>query len=173
MDTPSTLDIESLFDHYFSHGCPCRFPRFRAIVALDLKEINAWDWDVSDVGALLEVFDRRVRLRIDSSDNYQTRGGCELCNAQVRRFGVPIFRDSFIERAQITPGELPDVGAAATWPVPICGFIFPAAPGNITRDERERVQGSYPRLSPGPWLAYMRELAEEPLPTPLNRSDEQ
>lgn len=159
MDTPSVSDIEGLFDLYFAHGCPCRFPRFRATVARDLKEIDAWDWGVSDGRMLLGVFDRRVRVLEESREALAMRGRCELCGAEVVRFGIPVFRDSFLERAHITPGALPDVGAAASWPLPICGHVFHAGPGNVTRSEKERIQSSYPRLNPRDWLAYMGELA--------------
>jgi hypothetical protein len=159
VETPSAADLEELFDLYFGHGCPCRFPRFRAMAALDLKEVGAWDWGVSDVGDLLEVFDRRVRVLENTREDFAMRGQCELCGATVVRFGIPVFRDSFLERAHITPGALPDVGAAADWPLPICGHVFHAGPGNVTRNEKERIQSAYPRLQPRDWLAYMAELA--------------
>lgn len=159
MDTPSASDLEALFDRYFAHGCPCRFPRFRATVARDLNEIGASDWSVSDADDLLEVFDRRVRLVEKSRADFATRGRCEVCGAEVIRSSAPIFRDSSLERAYITPAALPDVGAAASWPVPICGHVFQAGPGNVTRDEKERIQRAYPRLNSPDWLAYMGELA--------------
>lgn len=160
MDTPSESDIEALFDHYFSHGCPCRFPRFRATVSRDLKEIGAKDWNVSDVAVLLTVFDRRLRLVVDSREDFAIRGRCELCGAQVVRFGVPLFRDSFLERARITPASSPDVGAPVSGTLPICGHVFQAAPGNVTKDEVNRIQLAYPRLTRDQWLAYMGALAE-------------
>lgn len=159
MDSPTDTDFEALFEHYLAHGCPCRFPRFRAAVARDMKEIGAWEWDVSEVPALLAIFDRRVPLQEDSRDAYTTRGRCTLCGAQVFRSGAPIFRDSFIERAKITPGALPDVGATVDGPVPICGNIYHAAPGTVTRHERERIENAIPRLGPTLWIAYMKELA--------------
>jgi hypothetical protein len=162
MDTPSDADIEALFDHYFAHGCPCRFPRFRATVARDLKEIGAWDWGVSDAWMLLAVFDRRVPLVEKTREDFAVRGRCELCGAGVNRFGIPVFRDSFLERANITPGDLPDVGADASGPVPVCGHVFHAAPGNVSRSEQESMQNAYPRLKPETWLAYMRALAAPP-----------
>lgn len=159
VDTPSTSDIEALFERYLAHGCPCRFPRFRATVSRDLKEIGAWDWDISDGAQLLTVFDRRVPLSVESREDFAVRGSCKLCGAHVLRFAVPVFRDSFLERARIEPAALPDVGAPVEGPVPICGHVFHASPGNVTRDEAERIQSAYPRLSPADWLAYMGALA--------------
>jgi hypothetical protein len=111
------------------------------------------------VPRMLSIFDRRVVLLKESRDNYSTRGSCKLCGAKVFRWGAPIFRDSFIERAQITPGPVPDVGAPATGPVPICGNVYHAAPGDVTRTERERIEHALPRLSQEPWFTYMKELA--------------
>src|SRR5688572_19243987 len=114
-------DIESLFDHYFAHGCLCRFPRFRATVGRNLKEVGAWDWGVADILSLLTVFDRRVKLVEVTSEGLGTRGRCALCGASVIRHAIPVFRDSFLEGATITPGALADVGASIHGPVPICG----------------------------------------------------
>jgi hypothetical protein len=128
-------------------------------VSRDLKESGARDWDISDVRPLLETFDHRVPLLVSSRDALVTRGTCKLCGAQVVRSGAPIFRDSFIERAQIVPGALADVGAAALGPVPVCGHIFPAAPVNVSKNEAERIKDAYPRLNSRDWLAYLRALA--------------
>ncbi len=161
MDAPAPADIEALFDYYFEHGCPCRFPRFRAAVARDLKEIGAQDWGVSDVGMLLTVFDRRVRIVDETREGLATKGRCQLCGAAILRFGIPVFRDSFLERAHITPAALPNTGAEETWPLPICGRVFQAGPGNPTREEKKRIERAYPRLGASDWLTYMRALASQ------------
>jgi hypothetical protein len=159
IDRPSPADLEGLFDLYLAHGCPCRFPRFRAAVGRNLQEeIGDRDWNVSDAGWLLTVFDRRVPLIEDSTEDFARRGRCKICGAEVVRSWAPVFRDSFLERAHITPGALPDVGAVVSSILPICGRVFRAAPGNVTRDEQERVQGAFPRLKPREWIAYMSEL---------------
>lgn len=100
-----------LFDHYFAYGCPCRFPRFRAAVARYLREIGAWDWGVTDVSALLAVFDDRVRSLDRVRVDFEARGRCDRCNAAVVRFWAPVVRDSFLEGVHVSTGDLPDVGA--------------------------------------------------------------
>jgi len=159
MDADTGNDFESLFDYYLAHGCPCRFPRFRATVGRDMKEIGAGNWDISEIAALLQIFDRRVPLVKETETDYSVKGRCRICNAQVHRWGAPVFRDSFIERARITRGELPDVGADADGPVPVCSSVYQAAPGNLLRVERERIENAFPRLSPPLWMAYMKALA--------------
>lgn len=155
---PSAADLAALFDLYLAQGCPCRFPRFRATVSRDMSEVGAREWDISDIRRLLELFDQRVPLTLSKRDAYSTHGQCARCGAEVHRYGMPIFRDSFIERARITPGTLPDVGAPVDGPVPICGIVFQAAPGNATRTEAERIEAALPRLSPRLWLDYMSAL---------------
>jgi hypothetical protein len=127
-------------------------------VARDMKEVGADGWDVSDIRALLAVFDRRVPLLEESRDAYTTQGNCKRCNASVLRWGAPVFRDSFVERAEVK-AALPDVGAAANWPVPICGHVFQAAPSSVLRAERERIEQSFPRLNPSLWLEYMKAIS--------------
>jgi len=159
VDTPSQDDIRALFDRYLSHGCPCRFPRFRATVARDLSEVGARSWDVSDIAQLLAAFDQRVPLVLTKPADFSTHGRCSICDAEVVRSSAPIFRDSSIERAKIAPGPLPDLGAEVSWPVPVCGYVFPAAPDNVTKDEKTRIERAYPRLRPKDWLAYMGALS--------------
>ncbi len=156
---PSASELEGLFDLYLTQGCPCRFPRFRATVSRDMSEVGAREWDVSDIRRLLEPFDQRAPLTASKRDAYSTRGQCGRCGAEVHRYGVPIFRDSFIERARIAPGALPDLGAPVDGAVPICGIVFQVAPSNVTRNEAERIEAAFPRLSPPLWLAYMGALA--------------
>lgn len=152
-------DIDGLFDHYFAHGCPCRFPRFRAAVARDLRDIGAWDWGVSDINRLVAVFDQRVRLIDKVRVDFDTRGRCATCNAEVVRYSMPVFRDSSLPGVQITPSALPDVGAPVTWPPPIYGHVYHAGPGPLPRSEEERIEAAYPRLSAADWTAYMSALA--------------
>jgi hypothetical protein len=152
-------DIESLFDHYLAHGCPCRFPRFRATVGRNLKEIGAWDWGVIDILPLLTVFDRRVRLVEVTSEALCARGRCALCGASVVRYAIPVFRDSFLEGATITSGSLGDLGAGVQGPLPICGGVFHAGPGPVARHERERIEQAYPRFNVQDWLEFMCALA--------------
>jgi len=124
-------------------------------VARDLGEVGASQWDVSDISQLLTRFDERVPLIVDERADFATHGRCSICNAQVVRSWAPVFRDSFRERAKITPGPLPDLGAEALGPVPVCGHIYAAAPVQVTKDERNRIEHAYPRLTPQDWLAYM------------------
>lgn len=161
IERPSPADLDALFDLYLANGCPCRFPRFRAAVGRNLhNELGVRDWDVSDAEWLLAIFDRRVPFIEDSCEDFARRGHCKLCGAEVVRSWAPVFRDSFLERALITPGPLPDVGAPVTALMPICGRLFLAAPGNLTRDETERIQNGLPRLKPAEWIAFMGELVD-------------
>ncbi len=118
------------------------------------------DWGLSDINRLLAVFDRRVRLLDKVRVDFDTRGRCEICNASVVRFSAPVFRDSSLQGARITPGALPDVGAAVTWPLPIFGYVYNAGADNVTRSEEERLERAYHRLAAADWLSYMEALAD-------------
>jgi hypothetical protein len=161
MDETQRPDFESLFDFYLARGCPCRFPRFRAAVARDLKEVGAGDWGSPDTSALLKYFGERVELDVSHRETYMTIGTCRRCGAQVKRDAYEVFRDSFLEVASITRGALPDLGADVHGVVPICMPLFLAAPISLTPNERRRIQNSYPRLSPNDWLEYMRALSDD------------
>jgi hypothetical protein len=158
MIIPTLAEVETLFDYYFALGCPCRFPRLRATLARDFAEVGAREWTVAELPVLLQVFDRRVQLHVLRREAYATHGTCATCGAEVNRFGVPMFQDSFIERAIITPGTQPDIGAGIHALVPICGDVFRAAPGTVRRDELLRIRSAYPHLDKADWLAYMREV---------------
>jgi hypothetical protein len=116
---------------------------------------------VSDIAELLATFDERVPLLVDKRVDFATHGRCSICNAQVVRESDPIFRDSSLQRAKITPGPLPDLGAEVLGPVPVCGYVFAAAPADLTKSEKARIENAYPRLSPKDWLAYMAALSTE------------
>jgi hypothetical protein len=124
-----------------------------------MKEVGASLWNISDIDQLLSTFDQRVPVVVDKRQDFMTQGRCSICDARVVRSWAPVFRDSFIERAEITPGPLPDLGAEVLGIVPVCGRIFPAAPVNVTAAERARIEDAYPRLSPKDWLLYMAALA--------------
>ncbi|HEY6727008.1 MAG TPA: hypothetical protein VI197_23405 [Polyangiaceae bacterium] len=124
-----------------------------------MKEVGASLWTVSDIHQLLATFDQRVPLVVEKRQDFMTQGRCSICSARVVRSWAPVFRDSFLERAEVVPGQLPDLGAEVMGVVPVCGPIFPAAPVNVTTAERARIEDAYPRLAPRDWLAYMAALA--------------
>ena len=124
-----------------------------------MKEVGARLWTVVDIGQLLAAFDQRVPVVVDKRQDFMTEGRCSICDARVVRSWAPVFRDSFIERAEVSPGQLPDLGAEVLGIVPVCGPIFAAAPVNVPTAERARIESAYPRLSPKDWLVYMAALS--------------
>lgn len=162
MERPTAENIEHLFDGYYDGGCPCRYPRFRAAVARDLAEVGAPQWGVSDTWLLLSEFDRRFSAADQDTHSFGFNANCASCGARVKRFGVPVFRDSFIERAIIEPQGAPDIGADVIGVVPIVGVVYPAGPDNAPRSERERIEASYPRFEVAAWLSYMTARREPP-----------
>ena len=84
-----------------------------------MREVDADPWDVSDIAQLLARFDQRVPLSVDKREDFATCGSCSICGAQVVRSWAPVFRDSFRERAQITPGPLVPQRMRATVSAPL------------------------------------------------------
>ena len=151
--------MDALFDFYLEHGCPCRFPRFRGTVGRSFKDFAGWEFTTTDVNRLVSCFDRRVHLVETQSEDFATRGRCERCGAEVTRYGIPVYKDAFIERATITPGPMPDVGAGIHSVVPICAPLYRVGPATNTRSSAGGAAGGLPQLNVEDWLEYMRALA--------------
>jgi hypothetical protein len=149
--------LEVLFDHFFEHGCPCRFPRFRATVLRDTREVGAPDYTTWEQQALVALFDRRVPLLDRENRPVGHEGRCASCGSHVERWGVESFRDAWIEYLRITPAAgVPDTGAELHTPVPHCWPFFRAGPPD--RSLGHIVDLHYPKVSQDDWLAWIREL---------------
>lgn len=154
-----TLSVQALFAHYGEHGCPCRFPRFRATAARDTKEVTAPGFTTFEHQAVVTLFDEKVPLRDRVGFSGGHEGHCVACGSHVRRWGDELFRGAFLEHLVITPAkDLVDVGAPLHGPVPHAWpfyFVGPEDHGN----GRPLVEAAYPGLSLEDWFAWMRELA--------------
>lgn len=151
--------MQELYAHYLAHGCPCRFPRFRAMAARDTKEVSAPGFTTFDHQALVTLFDDKVpiRERVDVSAGHL--GVCVECGSTVRRWGDELFRGAFLEHLVIEPAAgLVDVGAPVTGPLPHAWpfyFVGPEDHGS----GRALVEAAYPALDLDAWFAWMRALA--------------
>jgi len=152
--------LDALFDYYLEHGCPCRFPRFRATVARDTREVGAAHFTTWEQQWLVNRFDARVELSDKETRPLGHRGRCARCGAEVDRWSEEPFRSAWIDYLRITaaPGT-EELGAHLHTPVPYVNPFFSAAPQDHQRDLAHVVQASYPRVSAEVWLAWMRELA--------------
>lgn len=146
--------MSSLYDFYAEHGCPCRFPRFRAVAARDTREVGAPGYSTLDQQALVTLFDVKVPLRdrVNVVDGH--RASCAVCGSAIFRFGVEYFKNAFIEYLRVDKHpSVGDVGAGVAGPLPRCWPFFHLGPDT---SDRALVEASYPRLSIDDWFAWMR-----------------
>lgn len=153
------MQMQALYAHYLAHGCPCRFPRFRAAASRDTAELGAPGFTTFEQQALVTLFDDKVGLRDRTNREAGHTGHCVACGSLVRRWGEERFRGAFLEHLVIEPAEgLVDVGAPLHGPVPHAWpfyFVGPEDHGN----GRPLVEAAYPGLALEDWFAWMRELA--------------
>jgi hypothetical protein len=152
--------MTALMDHYMAHGCPCRFPRFRAHQQRDTAEIGAPGWTTWEQQGLMSLFDQRVPLNNKNTEPLGHTGECALCGASIKRWGEEKFRDAWLEHMRIVPKPgVADIGAGVHAPVPRANQFFYAGPAN--RDTAHLVDIHYPKVSEEDWFEYMKALATE------------
>jgi hypothetical protein len=84
--------LDALADEYLTIGCPCRFPRFRAIVARDTSGISEGSFTSEDQRGLIRAFERKVTVveqqpleELDRISPGMWRGKCGVCGSDLRR----------------------------------------------------------------------------------------
>jgi hypothetical protein len=148
--------VEALFDRYLTLGCPCRFPRFRAVVEQEYTPAIGPPLAAQDQQALLHAFDERVALTEREKRPVGHRGRCEKCGSLVERWYVEHFKSAWIEymRIAVAPG-VADIGAPVDTPIPHCRPFFAAGP----RDGRDRSNGTmeseHPQVTVDDWFAWL------------------
>lgn len=160
--------LDKLFDHFLEHGCPCRFPRFRATVSRDTRDVGVPHCTTREQQALIRIFEQRVALRDRTNDYVGYEGTCSACGAHVKQWNEEVYRDSWIAFMRITPSPgVTDAGAPLHTAVPHCGPFFSATPMDYRQNPLHMVNLQYPKVSPEDWLAWIRELrTNEPDPSP-------
>jgi hypothetical protein len=86
------LRLERLLDRYLEDACPCRFPRFRAVVARVTRGAGGGSFTSEDQRGLIRAFDRRAPIvdqRPMDGFNVVTTGlwigRCGRCGSTLRR----------------------------------------------------------------------------------------
>jgi hypothetical protein len=148
--------VEALFDRYLALGCPCRFPRFRALVEEQFAPAIGPPLLAQDQQALIYVFDRRVPLTDQEKQPVGHRGRCEKCGARVERWFVEHFKGAWIEYLTIVPapGAI-DIGAPVDTPIPHCGPLFAAGPADGRDRSHSAIERDHPRVPVDDWFAWL------------------
>jgi hypothetical protein len=149
--------IPGLMAFFLGHGCPCRFPRFRATCERDTAEVGVPGYTTSEQQSLVTSFDTVVPLVQKLRTRRGYAGKCAICGARVERWSEEHFRDVYFEYMSITRAKgIADVGEPLHAPVPRCWAFFGARPAN--RNEEQMLASSYPKIPVDDWFAWIREL---------------
>ncbi|MGD0674446.1 MAG: hypothetical protein ABSC94_03460 [Polyangiaceae bacterium] len=158
-----SLAVDGLMDYFLAHGCPCRFPRFRALCERDTAAVGAPGYTSTEQQSLVLAFDRAAplveRRPLPGKPGYRAK--CARCGAGIERLSVEHFRDMWIEYLRVRPAKtVVDVGEPLHAPVPHCLPFYHA--GATNPSEEQMLALSYPFLPVNDWLAWIRELRGTP-----------
>ena len=158
--------LESLIDFQLARGCPCRFPRFRAVVGRSTHGVAGGSFTSDDQRKLIHVFERKVPL-VDrrplegwggpiARDMYEAN--CVKCGSHVSRSSSEFANGGWIDVLVITPASgVVDLGAKVEG-----GRVLRARPWISPGPAMagiERASRVFPLTPEGEWLAWMRALA--------------
>ena len=159
--------LGALVDFYLEHGCPCLFPRFRAVVARDTSRSCGGSFTSAEQRGLIVAFEAKVPLEghaaLDSlatplADMYQAK--CGVCRSSVYRSSNEFAHGGWIDYLVIHPAPgIVDLGApvAGGRLFRPCSFTAPA-PGMAGIGKAAEL---FPSMPEDEWLAWMCELAAQ------------
>jgi hypothetical protein len=144
--------LDTLYEDYLARGCPCRFPRFRAVAkqwGLPSGIVSSEDRD-----GLVGVFEEKVPLVERRTDEGGWNATCAKCDASVRMGrAVSSHGETSADYLMITTAQ-PDVGARLEQPLVRCRpwrIVGPGSEGIMVEAGRK-----YPFVDEADWLAWMR-----------------
>jgi hypothetical protein len=157
--------LDALVDEYLTIGCPCRFPRFRAIAARETVGICGGSFTSEEQRGLIRAFERRVTVveqqpleELEQISPGMWRAKCGVCGSNVRRAYNEYSPGGYIDWLIIKrkPG-LTDLGAPIEKnrtfrPRP---FVAPG-PGMTGMAGASR---AFPFMEEDAWFEWMRERA--------------
>ena len=153
-DDPFHAALDALYDFYLANGCPCRFPRFRALGkqwGLPSGMLSSADRD-----QLVAHFERRVPLdnKRDAPAGWEAE--CGRCGGTVRWGWVESSPGGSVEYLTLSPGQ-PDIGAKLEPPALRCRPWRMTGPGYGS--VLKTAGRSYTLVEDDEWFAWLRALA--------------
>jgi hypothetical protein len=140
--------LRRAIEFFLAKGCPCRFPRFRALVSRDTRDLGVSGFASPDQQSLCSLFDEMVPVENER---------CKHCGSHIKRSSEEVFNTSWIERLIIDkPDEVKDIGAPLHAPIPRCRDFFQAVPG-ARESDRLTLHQAYPKLSEQDFYAWLTE----------------
>ena len=158
-------EVLALVEYYLDKGCPCRFPRFRAIAKRDTSGVAGGAFRSDEQLMLIRAFEQKVPLVNKQAlegwagpmtdATYEAK--CGVCDSFVARYANEFAPGAWVEMLAIRkPKGLADIGAPAEQ-----GRVFrprPFVPMGPGMTGMYRAAQAYPFMEEDQWLAWMREL---------------
>jgi hypothetical protein len=163
--------LEALIEYYLSIGCPCRFPRFRAVVSRDTSKVAGGSFTSADQQYLILAFERKAPIVEKRPLEIFTEvkeglwlARCGKCGSDLRRaydeFSPGGFIDGLIVRR--APG-LVDLGAPVHH-----GRVYRSrpfvAPGPAMGGMAQAAK-AFPHIDEDAWFVWMRALNDDTRPS--------
>ena len=168
MSGPFAQELLALVDDYLAKGCPCRFPRFRAIVKRDTSGVAGGAFRSEEQLMLIRAFEQKVPLVNRQAleawagpmNDATYEAACGVCGSFVARYANEFASGAWVDMLAIRkPKGLADIGAPAEQ-----GRIFrprPFEPMGPGMTGMYRAAQAYPFMEEELWLAWMREVKDE------------
>jgi hypothetical protein len=162
---PFAQELLALIDYYLAKGCPCRFPRFRAIVKRDTSGVAGGAFRSEEQLMLIRAFEQKVPLVNRQAlegwagpmNDTTYEAACGVCGSFVARYANEFASGAWVDMLAIRkPKGLADIGAPAEQ-----GRIFrprPFEPMGPGMTGMYRAAQAYPFMEEELWLEWMRAL---------------
>ena len=163
MSDPFAQKLLDLVEEYLANGCPCRFPRFRAIVKRDTSGVAGGAFRSDEQLMLIRAFEQKVPLVNRKAlegwagpmNDTTYEAECGVCGSWVARYANEFASGAWVDMLAIRkPKGLADIGASAEQ-----GRIFrprPFVPMGPGMTGMYRAAQAYPFMEEEAWLAWMR-----------------
>jgi hypothetical protein len=159
---PFQAKVDALIDDYLSVGCPCRFPRFRALAKRDTSGAAGGYFIGYDQQALHSAFERRAPIvgkkglgpYAEPQPQFYS-ATCEKCGSTIERSSEEIANNAWVDWLVIRKKpEVSELGAPLQGKALRCRPLSPAGPGQTGMDRASR---EYPLVEEDEWFKWMRE----------------
>jgi hypothetical protein len=162
---PFTDALLLLVDYYLARGCPCRFPRFRAVVSRDTSGVAGGAFTSDEQRMLIWAYEQRVpvvnRKALEGwggpmhDDMYQAE--CGICASEVRRSSNEYAPGGWVQYLVIRRVKgLSDIGASVEH-----GRVFrprPLVAAGPGMTGMQKAAQAYPFMEEELWFTWMRDL---------------
>jgi hypothetical protein len=155
----------ALIDHYLAKGCPCRYPRFRAVVSRDTSGVAGGAFTSDEQRLLIWAYEQKMKLVNRRAlegwggpmNDQMYEAECGTCGSNVERSSNEFAPGAWAQYLVVRRLKgLIDLGANVEHgrvyrPRPLIA-LGPGMTG------MQKAAAAYPFLEEDAWLAWMREV---------------